>query len=53
MVRYRKGQQLSPNDVVYLHKLDSLMIPGKYDNGRNFETEENDRNNQVDHEILG
>ena len=53
MVRYRKGQQLSPNDVGQVHKLDTLMIHGKCDNGRNFETEESDRNNREDHEILG
>ena len=52
LTRYRMGQQLSPNDVVQVHKLDSLMIHGKYDNGRNFETEGN-RNNREDHEILG
>ena len=53
LVRYRKGQQLSPNDVGQVHKLDTLMIHGKCDNGRNFETEESDRNNREDHEILG
>ena len=53
LVRYRKGQQLSPNDVVRVHKLDSLMIRGKCDDGRNFETQESNRNNREDHEILG